>query len=173
MDMVWKGDILLLCSLRKWERKNLTTLMQLFTKMGDASGWAYVSVVFMIFERTVFGLGMMIGIASLSGAIMAQVVKHLIRRKRPVFHSSCPQALVSYPDEWSFPSGHSTSAFTVAGVLLFVAPWLFFAFLALAVLIATSRVYLGVHYPSDVIAGALLGGLVSFSMATMMISIFP
>ena len=169
MDIVCKGDIFLLHSLRKWERTNITFLMQLFTKMGDASSWIYISTFFMIFERSIFGLGMMIGSVGLLGAIMAQVVKHLIRRKRPVFNALCPEALVPYPDEWSFPSGHSTTAFSVAGVLFLTSSSLFVPFFALATLIATSRIYLGVHYPSDVIAGAVLGGLVAFSIAPLLI----
>jgi len=64
---------------------------------------------------------------------------------------------VDLPATYSFPSGHATVSFACAAVLALAVPRLRVPLYALAALIAFSRVYVGVHYPFDVLGGALLG----------------
>jgi len=85
------------------------------------------------------------------------VIKPLVGRARP-FHAMAGVRVVGYhPVTYSFPSGHAASAFAGAYIVACMLPrargWLW----ALAALIAVSRVYIGVHYPLDVAAGALVG----------------
>lgn len=69
-------------------------------------------------------------------------------------------------DSYSFPSGHATIAFALAGILAAKEPKWKWWFYVLAILIALSRIYLGQHFPSDVIAGAILGwGIGAATMA--------
>jgi undecaprenyl-diphosphatase len=93
------------------------------------------------------------------GELVADALKGAIPRARPHVH-----ALVTRPHTHSFPSGHATTSFACATVLAFGLPRLRLPLLLLAAGIAWSRVYVGVHYPLDVIAGALLG--VAVGMAT-------
>jgi undecaprenyl-diphosphatase len=79
-------------------------------------------------------------------------IKAAVDRPRPHV-----RPLVTVPHTPSFPSGHAASSFACALVLTWLAPRLGAPLLALASLIAASRVYVGVHYPLDVLAGALLG----------------
>ena len=84
------------------------------------------------------------------------VVKAIVKRPRPVLEGLPP--LGGAPSSLSFPSAHATSAFAVATAMTRVEPWGALAFV-LAFALALGRPYLGMHYPSDVLAGALLGVL--------------
>jgi undecaprenyl-diphosphatase len=101
---------------------------------------------------------------AVSATNLAQVVvKHGVRRPRP--RAECPHPLfrVEAPDRYSFPSGHSMNAFAFAAVIsvdnALLAPGLG----VVAASVAASRVILGLHYPSDVVAGALLGSLIGLA----------
>ncbi len=108
------------------------------------------------------------GVAVILAVLVASAVAKLIlgevfQRPRPCDVAPWVPLLVDRPFGWSFPSGHATTAFAAAAALATVrvprrAPrWLTVAFFILAILIGFSRVYLYVHYPSDVLAGALIG----------------
>lgn len=87
------------------------------------------------------------------------VLKHLVSRPRPWLDVAGLTALVVENDPNSFPSGHTTAAFAFASALWRTAPdmWMRWAALACAVLMGLSRLYVGVHYPSDVLVGLLVG----------------
>jgi undecaprenyl-diphosphatase len=93
--------------------------------------------------------------------LVADGLKAAIPRARPHVH-----ALVARPHSHSFPSGHATTSFACATVLALVAPRLRLPLFLLAAAIAWSRVYVGVHYPLDVVAGALLGAAIGFAAVT-------
>ncbi|MCS7065173.1 MAG: phosphatase PAP2 family protein, partial [Fimbriimonadales bacterium] len=109
-------------------------------------------------------------VAWLGSGATVQLLKHLVPRPRP---SNLPDVLVA-PDERifarSFPSGHTATAFALACWLWLMVRgtryrWLGWLGWLLAALVGLSRIYRGVHYPSDVIAGALIGilwGLIAF-----------
>jgi membrane-associated phospholipid phosphatase len=97
------------------------------------------------------------GVALLVASLASGAVKDLIGRLRPPLADETLSALVALPADASFPSGHATSAFAAAGVVAALHPRLRAPILGLAALVALSRVYLGVHFPSDVLAGAALG----------------
>jgi membrane-associated phospholipid phosphatase len=97
------------------------------------------------------------GAAAAVAGIAVAVVKEVVGRARPPVADPALEFVGSLPASTSFPSGHSATAFAAAVALGFLHPRLRSPLLVLALLVALSRVYLGVHYVSDVIAGSLLG----------------
>jgi undecaprenyl-diphosphatase len=93
--------------------------------------------------------------ADVSASLVANVLKLSIMRTRPEL-----DLLVGRPVTSSFPSGHAASSFACATVLGALVPRLRVPLFVVAALVAWSRVYVGVHYPVDVLAGAVLGTLV-------------
>jgi hypothetical protein len=84
-------------------------------------------------------------------------LKALAGRERPPVAEPDVTALVALPGDAGLPSGHAATAFAAAGVVALAHPRLRIPVLALAALVGLSRLYLGVHYPLDVLAGAALG----------------
>ena len=94
----------------------------------------------------------------------ATAIKALVDRPRPFERYAEPQTLVPHSHDASFPSGHASTSFAAATMLSLAFPPLAPALLLLAAAVAFSRVYVGVHYPGDVLAGAALGALVAIAL---------
>ena len=92
---------------------------------------------------------------------LSLALRQAIGRDRPPLVYPEPKALVAVPHTGAFPSGHASSAFACAAVLAWASPRLRVPAFVLAAAIAWSRVYVGVHWPLDVLGGAILGVLVS------------
>ena len=102
------------------------------------------------------------GAALVLGVIFGNgILKNLFQRVRPfdLENALVQIPIISKPGDWSFPSGHTLASFEAATVLMIRDKRFGIPALILAVLVAFSRLYLYVHFPSDVIAGALLFGL--------------
>lgn len=105
------------------------------------------------------------GIGSILLSLMVNNVflKHLVARSRPFDVIAALHPLISKPTDYSFPSGHTACSFAVGFLLFRKLPKKFdIPCLLLAILIGFSRIYVGVHYPSDVIAGAVSGIVIGY-----------
>jgi len=89
--------------------------------------------------------------------LLSYGLRDWIGRRRPPLVYPDPKPLVHVPRSGSFPSGHATIAFACATVLAWKVPRLAFPAFVLAGAIAWSRVYVGVHWPLDVLGGAIIG----------------
>ena len=131
-----------------------------FTHLGD-HGLLFIvlGLLLLVIPRT-RKVGLTVLTALLIGALITNVtLKPLVGRIRPWLVVEGLVALVEETDLRSFPSGHTTAAFAFAGAVLFSnsgGKWKIFG-LVLAALMGFSRLYVGVHYPTDVLAGVVVG----------------
>ena len=119
--------------------------------------WLVIAVAVSGFSWSRPWLWTRVGVAILISESFSAVLKHWIARDRPPLADPDPVPLVSLPATHSFPSGHATVSFACATTLALAVPRLRVPLYTLAGLIAFSRVYVGVHYPLDVLAGGALG----------------
>jgi undecaprenyl-diphosphatase len=99
--------------------------------------------------------------------LLSYGMRDWIGRRRPPLVYPEPRPLVHVPHSGSFPSGHATVAFACAAVLAWRAPQLAFPAFLFAGAIAWSRVYVGVHWPLDVLGGGALGLLIATALLTL------
>lgn len=156
----WDASVLLaLQSLHGsvWDR-----ILSVFTHLGDSGIlWIVLAVLLLLFPKTrragfLALLAMAVGLLVTNG-----ILKHLIMRSRPYVTWKEIIPLLTSGDPNSFPSGHTSAAFSAGIVWLKTLPWRWarIAAVIVAVLMGFSRLYVGVHYPTDVLAGAVLGSL--------------
>jgi undecaprenyl-diphosphatase len=98
------------------------------------------------------------------GSLIVAMLKESIDRARPEHADPTINAAVATPDSPSFPSGHTATAFAAAAVVSAFYPRLRWPLYSLAALVGLSRIYLGVHFTLDVVAGAILGLSIGLSL---------
>lgn len=140
----------------------LDPLMEGYTRLGNAGLlWIVCSLLLLCFPKT-RKAGALSLTAMVFGLLCTNVVlKHLVGRTRPWLDVAGLIPLVSEPDPNSFPSGHTCAAFAAGMVWMRTLPerWMQVGAVVLAAWMGLSRLYVGVHYPTDVVAGAVVGSL--------------
>ena len=129
--------------------------------------WILVALLLVVKEKH-RGCGLTIGAGLIANLVVCNVIlKPLVARPRPCWGDVGYALIVDMPSDYSFPSGHTMAGFVVATILFtYNKGWGIAAYL-LASLIAFSRLYLYVHYPTDVLAGIALGIAIGLLIAVM------
>ena len=158
LNMPWDGQFLI------WLQENvrtdfLTPIMKLITHLGDKGiFWILIAIVMLFFKKT-RPLGIMAGIALVFSVLINNaLIKPNVGRIRPYEVVDGLKLLIERQHDPSFPSGHSGASFAAAVVFLVKGPKkIGIPAIIMAALIAFSRLYVGVHYPTDVICGIITG----------------
>ncbi|MCX8056049.1 MAG: phosphatase PAP2 family protein [Ignavibacteria bacterium] len=137
----------------------------------DVSNWylVYVLLWFIIlFKGGRYRVGLAIGMILLvivSDQLSSSVLKSLFERPRPCKVLENVHLLVGCTDSYSFPSSHAVNNFAAAMFFTFFYKHLKWILFSVATLMALSRIFVGVHYPSDVLGGALIGIFIGYTLA--------
>lgn len=133
-------------------------IMPLITALGNKGMIWIITGLILCISKKYRKSGIIILTALVFSAIICNLtLKPLVARIRPFTANPEIKLLINAPTDFSFPSGHTASSFSVAFALLFSKNRLWIPSMVLAMLIAFSRLYLYVHYPTDVISGIIIG----------------
>jgi undecaprenyl-diphosphatase len=165
VNFITHRDHKLMQRINRWYPPRWVRLWALWaTRAGDGWLWYVLAAAVLVFGGTERFLA--VGCATLAagaGIVLFLNVKKLSGRRRPnCFQEHCWATLLP-PDQFSFPSGHTITAFAVAVTFSVFYPDLTAALLFCAVSIAASRILLGMHFLSDVLAGIAIGTLLGLA----------
>lgn len=158
--MNWEFDWLY--ALQQIHNPVLDKIMVALSTIGNAGIlWIVLAVILLIMKKT-RRCGAQMALAMLLTFIIGNLVlKNMISRDRPCWIDPTVGLLVKNPTDFSFPSGHSMNGFTAAVTILFYDKRWGIAAIILASLVAFSRLYNFVHFPTDVFAGVVIGTVVA------------
>ena len=136
----------------------LNPIMIFFTEIGNIGLiWIFISFI-LIIKKKYRKVGITTIMALIINSILGEgLIKNIIQRPRPFTMINNINLLIPAPTSYSFPSGHTSSSFACAIVIAYYLKKLLIPSISLAILIAISRLYLQVHYLSDIIGGIILG----------------
>ena len=158
MFSLMEGNVLLF--LQEFVRNPLLNMFFIFvTGLGDKGFIWILAAILLLLRKKHRKKGVTVLLALGIGFVITNLLlKNIVARPRPYTILTELEILIPKPSDYSFPSGHTCSSFAAALAMLKVCDRKIGIFACvLAVLIAFSRLYVGVHYPTDVLAGALLG----------------
>ena len=157
-------------SILYWIQNNLKCsfldfLVPKITLLGDIGFvWIVIAIIFLLTRKN-RRLGILLSIGLIAGVVIGNLIlKQLICRPRPCWDNTAIELLISNPKDYSFPSGHTLSSSIAAIITTAVKPKLGFFVIPLALIIAFSRLYLFVHFPTDILGAMILGAAIAVSV---------
>ena len=156
---IQRRDHRLMQRMNRWRAPRWIRIwMIVATRLGDGWIWYGLGLILLAFGGpNRFSAVGAAGSAAILGILVFKVLKRLSHRPRPCQIEPHCWSKVLPPDQFSFPSGHTMTAFSIAIVVSYFYPALEGVLLFLALSIAVSRIVLGMHFLSDVLAGVVLG----------------
>ncbi len=136
----------------------LDFLMPKISLLGEIGFLWLVSAAFLLCTKRYRKEGFYVLLSLLAGLLICNLsLKPLVARARPCWLNPAAELIVSVPHDFSFPSGHATSSFAAAASIYYANHKFGAVAFIVAAVMAFSRLYLYVHFPSDILAGALIG----------------
>ncbi|PKG74968.1 phosphatase PAP2 family protein [Shewanella sp. GutCb] len=142
---------------KQGQQHGLQPLALSLSASGNGPVYLYMVVLFLLLDSNGESLLNTLLASYLVELPLYFLLKNMIRRQRPCDALADGIARFEPADKFSLPSGHTAAAFVMATSIYFIYPQLFYIATCWAIGIGLSRIILGVHYPLDIIAGALLG----------------
>ncbi len=159
MDAILQFDSSTLLWIQDTLRGAADPVVKIITHLGDKGIlWIALTLILLAFRKT-RRLGVFCMFSMLIGLVVTNlVIKNWVARVRPYELVDGLQRIIEAQHDYSFPSGHTTNSLACAWVLFRRAPKKYgVTALVVAILISLSRLYVGVHYPTDVLGGAVIG----------------
>lgn len=184
VNLYWGWELDFLTNIQNLHNPVLDVIMKIFTTLGEAGLlWIAISIVLAIIPKTrKCGFTMMLSMI-LTLAIGNGILKNVLARMRPCWVYDLSQIgkemLIKLPKDYSFPSGHTMNGVTASMVILFYSVKNKKTILAgigavlMAAIIAFSRMYLFVHWPTDIMVGALVGLVDAIISFFVMKKVYP
>jgi undecaprenyl-diphosphatase len=162
-------DLFLLNVLTRWDM-NVFIRRFFYITSRSADGYLYMAYGLILLFSGATARMILLALLSAFAAnlLVYYFIKNSIKRERPFKTIKALHNLIVPPDQYSFPSGHTAGAFIIAQIAGFQFPELEGILFLWAALVGLSRVILRVHYPTDVLAGAVLGFGISFLSLTIL-----
>lgn len=158
------GDDRVMRHLNRWNAPRWVQLwMTTAARAGDGWMWAALGLLILIFGGETRFPAFVSGLVSAGVAQLTfPLLKRAISRERPCATGVPSWSTLTAPDRFSFPSGHTMTAFAVIVPISLTYPGLTPVLLFCALSVAASRIVLGLHYLSDVLAGTVIGSLIGY-----------
>lgn len=146
----------------------LDLIMPKITFLGNAGLIWIIAAVIMLAVKKYRRNGGELAVSLIGCVVIGNLLlKNLVARSRPCWINDTVNMLIAVPTDYSFPSGHTMSSFAAAAVIMHTDKRLGIAAYILASLIAFSRLYLYVHFPTDIIAGAVIGTAIGLAVCAV------
>ncbi|HNM25692.1 MAG TPA: phosphatase PAP2 family protein [Saprospiraceae bacterium] len=165
---------------RRWVRRinrgcryrSVRAAFGLISRLGDGSFW-YVLMLALLCGDPVnnYRPVLHMALAGMTGTMVYRWLKKQASRPRPFCDDQHIVLSIAPLDRYSFPSGHTLHAVIFTCIAVYHFPILAWLLIPFSALVAASRIVLGLHYPSDVIAGIVIGGVVSIASVRLYVSI--
>ncbi|NVK30276.1 MAG: phosphatase PAP2 family protein [Gammaproteobacteria bacterium] len=163
LDFVESDWVLL--AIRLCNNPNVRRLLVAVSKAGDGTLWVVLILGQMLLDPAEAAWGGVIALCGLFNLSLYKLIKHQTLRNRPCVRWPHIRNATAALDHYSFPSGHTLHATTFSIMLCTLYPAAIWVLLPFAVLVAVSRVVMGLHYPSDVLAAVVIGyGVAEFGL---------
>lgn len=154
---------------RHWKCKALDLLLPRLTHLGGATATIVFLVVWYFVSDSEKQIWAFTGLLALGvSSLIVQILKWLLPRIRPYLRH---EHLYTFPNpltDYSFPSGHTTASFAIAMTFSLYNAALIYLFLPIAMIVGYSRIYLALHYPTDVLIGSVIGSLTAYAFVEIL-----